>query len=170
LIWVLLGVYAKQNYQVPESQYGWLATTNALMVVFLQLPMTQITRRFPPLLVLAAGSLFYAFGVGSVALGQGFWGFWLSMVIMTIGELILSPTATAYAANLAPPDMRGRYMSIYGLTWGAAAGIAPVIGGFLNDTFGPITIWYGGFIVGMLATVGFLILARRYPQQAAAVG
>jgi MFS family permease len=170
LIWVLLGVYAKQNYQVPESQYGWLATTNALMVVFLQLPVTHITKRFPALLMLAAGSLFYAFGVGSVALGQGFWGFWVSMVIMTIGELILSPTATAYTANLAPPDMRGRYMSIYGLTWGAAAGIAPVIGGYLNDTFGPITIWYGGFIVGMIATVGFLILARRFPQQIETTG
>jgi MFS family permease len=170
LIWVLLGVYAKQNYQVPESQYGWLATTNALMVVFLQLPTTQVTRRFPPLLVLATGSLFYAFGVGSVALGQGFWGFWLSMVVMTIGELIVSPTATAYTANLAPPDMRGRYMSIYGLTWGAAAGIAPVVGGFLNDNFGPITIWYGGFIVGLLATAGFLILARRHPERVEAPG
>jgi MFS family permease len=164
LIWVLLGVYAKQNYQVPESQYGWIATTNALMVVFFQFPVTQVTRRFPSLWMLAAGSLFYAIGVGSVVLGQGFWGFWVSMVVMTIGELILSPTATAYAANSAPPDMRGRYMSIYGLTWGAASGIAPVIGGYLNDTFGPITIWYGGFMVGMAATVGFLILARRFPD------
>jgi MFS family permease len=169
LIWVLLGVYAKQNFQVPENLYGWIATTNALMVVFFQLPMTQVTRRFPSLRVLAAGSLFYALGVGSVVLGQGFWGFWISMVIMTIGELIVSPTATAYVANLAPPDMRGRYMSIYGLTWGAAAGIAPVMGGYLNDNLGPITIWYGGFFVGMLATAGFLILARRYPQPAEAV-
>ncbi len=169
LIWVLLGVYAKQNYRVPESQYGWIATTNALMVVFLQIPVTQVTKRFPSLLVLAAGSLFYALGVGSVALGQGFWAFWVSMVILTIGELILSPTATAYAANLAPPDMRGRYMSLYGLTWGVAAGIAPLMGGFLNDTLGPVTIWYGGFIVGSIATLGFILLSRRFPQPVEAV-
>lgn len=161
LIWVLLGVYAKQNYQVPESQYGWIATTNALMVVFLQLFVTRLTKRYRPLLALAAGTLLYAIGVGSVALGTGFWGFWTSMVILTVGELILSPTATAYAANLAPVDMRGRYMSLYSLTWGMASGIAPVAGGFLNDNFGPVTIWYGGFVVGLISTLGFLTLARR---------
>jgi len=170
LIWVLLGVYAKQNFQVPESQYGWIATTNALMVVFFQMPMTHITKRYSNLRVLAVGSLFYACGVGSVALGQGFWGFWISMVILTIGELMLSPTATAYTANLAPADMRGRYMSLYGLTWGGAAGIAPVIGGLINDRLGPVYIWYAGLLVGLAAVFGFILMARRFPQTAKAAG
>jgi MFS family permease len=169
LIWVLLGVYAKQNYGVPESQYGLIATTNALMVVFFQLPVTMLTKRFPALPVLAVGSLFYALGVGSVALGQGFAGFWLSMVIMTIGELIMTPTASAYVANLAPADMRGRYMSLYGLTWGTAAGIAPLVGGLLNDNYGPIYIWYGGFLVGMLGVAGFILLSRKSSQPIKAI-
>ncbi|MBP1692526.1 MAG: major facilitator superfamily transporter [Chloroflexi bacterium] len=164
LIWVLLGVYAKQNYQLPESLFGFIPMTNALMVVFLQLPVTMVTRRFPALRVLAVGSLFYAVGVGSVALGQGFWGFWLSMVVLTFGELILSPTATAYAANLAPANMRGRYMSLFAMTWGVAAGIGPVVGGYLNDNFGPVTIWYGGFLVGLTSVFGFLLMSRRYPE------
>jgi MFS family permease len=169
LIWVLLSVYAKDNYQVPESQYGFIANTNALMVVFFQLPVTQITKRYPPLLVLAGGSLFYAVGVGSVALGHGFWAFWLSMVILTVGELMLSPTATSYAANLAPADMRGRYMSIYGMTWGVALAIAPLMGGILNDRLGPPYIWLGGLAVGIASVFGFLLLARRYPQPAPAI-
>ena len=41
---------------------------------------------------------------------------------------MLMPTSTTYAANLAPADMRGRYMSIYGLTWGVAQGVGPVMG------------------------------------------
>lgn len=166
LIWVLMAVYAKQNFQVPESRYGFIPATNAIMVVILQLPVTQVTKRYPPLLMLAVGSLFYAFGVGSVALGQAFWGFWLSMVILTVGELILTPTANAYTANLAPPDMRGRYMSLYGLTWGVAAAIAPIMGGYLNDNFGPVYIWYAGFIIGMIGAMGFLLLSKRYSPAA----
>jgi MFS family permease len=161
LIWILLGVYAKQNYQLSERLYGLIPTTNALMVVLFQLPVTQVVKRYPILHALAVGSLFYAIGVGSVALGQGFWGFWLSMIILTIGELILSPTATTFAANLAPADMRGRYMGLFSMTWGVAAGIAPVVGGFLNDRLGPVYIWYGGFLVGMLSVLGFLALSRR---------
>jgi MFS family permease len=161
MMWVLLSVYAKTNYGVPESLYGMIPMTNALMVVFLQLPVTRVTRRFAPLLMLAAGSLLYAVGVGSVALGNGFWSFWTSMVIMTIGELILIPTATTYVADLAPAEMRGRYMSIYGLTWGVATGIGPVLGGFLNDNLGPTTIWVGAFIIGITSTGSFLFLLRR---------
>ncbi len=161
IMWVLLGVYAKQNYGVQESRYGFIATTNAIMVVLFQIPVTKVTKRYPPLFVLATGSLFYAIGVGSVALGSGFWGFWLSMIILTLGELILAPTSSTYTANLAPPEMRGRYMSIYTLTWGIAAGIGPLFGGFLNDNLGPVYIWYGALIIGLFSAAGFLLLARR---------
>jgi len=167
LLWILLSVYAKQNYGVSESQYGFIPATNAIMVVLFQVVVTRFTKRFPPLWVLAVGTLFYAVGVGSVTLGTGFWWFWTSMVITTVGELILIPTSTTYAANQAPPDMRGRYMSIYGLTWSIAAGIGPILGGFLNDNLGPHYIWYGGFATGMAATLGFIVLAlsrQRLPQ------
>ena len=56
--------------------------TNALMVVVLQLPVTQWTKKQKPQVMMALGASFYAVGVGSVALGSGFWGFWTSMVII----------------------------------------------------------------------------------------
>lgn len=161
MIWVLLSVYAKKNFGVPESQYGFIATTNALMVVFLQFAVTQITKRHTPLPVMAIGALFYAVGGASIALGAGFWGFWMSMVIMTIGELIVTPTGSTYAANRAPADMRGRYMSIYGLTWSVASGIGPLLGGFLNDNIAPVAIWYGAGIIGLSSVLAFIMLARR---------
>jgi MFS family permease len=166
LVWVLLGVYAKQNYGVHENQYGLIPTTNAVMVVLFQVLVTRVTKRYTPLVIMAIGSLCYAIGTGSVAFGQGFWGFWLSMVIITIGELILVPTSSTYAANMAPAEMRGRYLSLYGLTWSLASGIGPVLGGVLNDQIRPQAIWYGGFIVGMCAVAGFLLLNRRFPSTA----
>ena len=111
--------------------------------------------------MLALGALFYALGTGSVALGQGFWAFWLSMVIMTTGELICTPTATTLVANLAPADMRGRYMSIYGLTWNVAQGIGPLYGGLLSDNIGPVFAWYGGLAVGMVSMGAFIVMAQR---------
>lgn len=86
------------------------------------------------------------------------------MIIMTVGELILIPTATTLTANFSPKDLRGRYMSIYGLTWGIASGIGPVIGGLLNDNIGPTAIWYGGFVIGMIATASFIGLGIQYSK------
>jgi MFS family permease len=131
------------------------------MVVFLQIFVTRITKRYRPLPVMMVGAIFYALGVGSVALGHSFVGFWISIVIMTIGELVLMPTSSTYVAGLAPPDMRGRYMSVAGLTWSAAAGVGPLLGGYLNDNIAPAATWYGGFLIGIMGILGFLILSRR---------
>ena len=160
MLWILMPVYAKTNYGIPEALYGWIPTTNALMCVFVQYPVTSVTRRHPTLPVLGTGMLIYALGAGSVALMTGFWGFWLSMVILTFGELTLVPTASKYVADLAPADLRGRYMSIHWLGWGLARTLSPLIGGFLNDNIAPQAIWIGGLLIGLTSTLGLFLLGR----------
>jgi len=158
LVWVLLSVHVKTHFGIPERLYGWLPTTNALMVVFLQVYVTRATRRYPAQHVLRWGAVFYVIAPLVVALAVGFWGFWLAMAVMTLGELIVVPRASAHVANLAPAEMRGRYLSLYGLTWNIAAGISPALGGFLSDTLGPQAPWWGGVLVGALAVGAFWAL------------
>lgn len=167
MLWILMPVYAKTNYGIPENLYGWIPTTNALMCVFVQYAVTSVTRRHRTLPVLSTGMLIYALGSGSVALMSSFWGFWLSMVTLTFGELTLVPTASKYVADRAPADLRGRYMSMYWLGWGLARTLAPIIGGFLNDTLAPRAIWIGGLLFGLISTFGLFLLSRvRLPQTA----
>ena len=161
LVWVLLSVYVKTQFGISEQLYGWLPTTNALMVVFFQVLVTRATRKYPAVQVMSWGAIFYIFAPLLIALSSGFWGFWLAMVIMTIGELVVVPRASAYAANLAPIDKRGRYMSLYGLSWNVAVGISPVLGGFLIDQVGPRAPWLGGALIGVLAVVAFRRLNQR---------
>ncbi len=163
LVFVLLPVYGKEQYGVMESQYGFVMATNAVMVVLFQYTVTKRTKQFPPLPVMAVGSMFYALGVGSIALGTGFVHFLLSMAVITTGEMLMIPTGTTLAANLSPPDMRGRYMGFYGLTWRVGIGLGPVIGGFLNDQIGPMAIWYGGLVAGLAAGLGYLVLGWMAP-------
>jgi len=169
VLMVLLPVYAKEHFAVPESQYGFIMATNAAMVVTFQYGVTRVTKRYPHLPVLAAGSLFYAAGVGSVAFGSNFPAFLASMVVLTIGEMIMVPTATAFTATLAPPDMRGRYMSIYGLTWSIGMGTGPLIGGLLHDAIGPVAMWYGGMLMAIASAVAFATTARAFQGPSSAV-
>jgi len=161
LVWVLLSVYVKTNFGISERLYGWLPTTNALMVVFLQVLITRKTKGNNPLKVMRWGSVFYIAAPILIAFSTGYWGFWSAMVIMTLGELIIVPSASAYAANLAPVDMRGRYMSLYGLSWNVASGISPLLGGFLGDQFGSQATWFGGAVFGLLAVFALILMERR---------
>jgi MFS family permease len=143
LLWALLAVYAKQNYGVPENQYGFIPTTNALMVVLFQVAVTKVTKRY--------------------------WSFWLSFVVVTVGELMIMPTSTTFVANLAPIDKRGRYMSFFSLSQGAGRGIAPLLGGLLNDNIGPRAIWVGGGLIGLASAASFAVMGVYYsPRNVAA--
>ena len=160
ILWMLLAVYTNKYFGIKESQYSLIPMTNALMCVFIQYPVTMMIKRMESRSAITLGMFAYAIGVGSVAVMSSFWGFWLSMVIMTIGELILIPTATKYIADMAPVDLRGRYMSLYWLAWGVSRAFAPLVGGTLHDQVSPVAIWWGGLALGLTSTVILFAFSR----------
>ncbi|MCJ7625535.1 MAG: MFS transporter, partial [Anaerolineaceae bacterium] len=91
LVFVLLAVYAKENFGIPESQYGFIMASNAAMVVVFQVAVTRFTKQFPSIPVMTIGALLYSLGIGSIALGSSFQSFLLSMVILSMGEMLLVP-------------------------------------------------------------------------------
>ena len=169
-VWILLAPYTKVNFGLPEYLYGWIPTTNAVLCVTAQYPVTSLTKRFAPLTVIAAGMTIYAAGAGSVALMGAFPGFVLSMAVLTAGELIVVPTAAKHVADLAAPELRGRYMSVYWLGWAASRAVAPLLGGILNDRVGPAAIWVGALAVGLTSSAGLAVLAVRARRRVIAPG
>ncbi len=165
LVFVLLGNYMVQNYGLPERSVGFVMAINAVMVVFLQVAVSLRTHGRAPLQVMALGGLLYALGIGSMALGSSFPHFAISMAVMTLGELVLLPTATTFAANLAPPEMRGRYMAIFGLGWSISHGFGPVVGGLVNDYIAPQAIWVSGLVWGLLSMGMYLALHRKWAER-----
>lgn len=160
ILWMMLAAYTSQNFGLSESRYGFIPTTNALMVIFLQLLVTRQVNRHRQQIAMAAGALIYAVSILSVAFGTGFWWFWLCMVGATIGEMILVPTTTTFTSQLAPPAMRARYMSLYTLTWSIGTGLGPLLAGFASDLFSPRAMWYAAGSAGFVAFLVFLQLAR----------
>ena len=79
--------------------------------------------------------------------------FWIAMVVMTLGELIMVPTATTFSANLAPADKRARYMSVHGMCHGISSAIGPLLGGTLNDSISPQAPWFAGGLISLLSGV-----------------
>ena len=160
----VLPVYMKTQFGLGENLYGWVMTTNAGMVVLLQFPITRATGKVPRLFLIAMGAILYAAGVGSIALGSTFPHFIASMAIMTLGEMITVPTATAITANLAPSEMRGRYMGMLGLTWSVGYGTGHMLGGLISDYIAPRALWPITACAGIVSALVFLALARGQPR------
>lgn len=161
MVFVLLGVYVKENFGIPENRYGFIIGTNAAMVVLFQYPITRRAGRYHALRAITFGAIFYAAGLLGFGVSRAFAGFLVSMIVMTIGELLVVPTATALVANLAPEQMRARYMGVFTLSFRVGSGIGPVVGGVLSDRIAPSATWYGGMVFCVVAAIGFAWLARQ---------
>ncbi len=161
----VLPVYMKSQFALGESYFGWVMTTNAGMVVLLQYAITRAGARFARLPYAAVGALLYALGTASVGVGSAFAHFVLAMAVMTVGEMIFVPTATAITADLAPADMRGRYMGMLGLTWTVGFGVGPILGGWITDTIAARALWFPTSVAAILGAAVFLLIARYAPAR-----
>jgi MFS family permease len=66
-------------------------------------------------------------------------------------------------AELAPPHLLGRYMSLYSLTFTVGVALGPAVGGPLLAT-SPDAIWWGGALALALTGAGLLRLGDRIPD------
>jgi MFS family permease len=131
------------------------------MVVVLQFPITRRISDKPPFVMMALGTALYAIGFALYGMVAESIMFVLAMVIITVGEMIVAPVSQSLTARFAPEDMRGRYMAIFGISWGIPFMIGPLLAGLILDNFNPNLLWYAAGLVGLLAVLGFLYLNRR---------
>ena len=68
----------------------------------------------------------------------------------TLGEMISLPVANSYMAELAPDDMRDRFMGLLGVSWSLAMMIAPAGGIFLYQ-ISPTALWTSCLTLGLTA-------------------
>jgi len=151
-----LSVYMRDVNGFPARYYGYLLSLGGVMVVLAQLWITERTRKKPPFLMMAAGTLFYAIGFTMFGLFRAFIFFVAAITIIMIGEMILIPVSQALAAKFAPEDMRGRYMAAFGLSWSIPSTIGPSAAGFILDNFNPASIWYLGGGILLISATGYL--------------
>jgi MFS family permease len=156
-----LSVFLRDVHGIQPQGYGFLLTTSAIVVILFQFGVTRRVRGRPPFLVMGLGALFYMVGFGMFGLVSVYWLFVAAIVVITIGEMIIMPTSQALAANFSPEEMRGRYMAVYGFTYGAPAAIAPAVAGLIMDNLNPNLVWYIGAGLCALAAFSFYLLHLR---------
>ncbi len=164
-----LGVYLRDQHGLPELSYGWLISINAILVVLFQFWVTRRLQKYRPFLMMAAGSLLYAIGFAMYGYISTFAFFIIAMIIITIGEMVVSPFQQSLVASFAPEDMRGRYMAVSGLTWSISFTIGPYFAGLILDSAKPSLLWAVCGFIGMLATLGFILLNKVHHASAPAV-
>ena len=143
-----------------EKQYGIAIAMNGVLIVFLNLPVSNAAGKWPRFTAIAIAALLVGLGFGVTAFAFTMPIFILSIIIWTFGEMIGSAVAPSIIADLAPIDQRGLFQGVFGASWGLAAFLGPLAGGFVFERFGSNALWGGCFALGCLMAVAYLALGR----------
>ena len=153
-----LSVFLRDVHGFPLQSFGLLLSMNALMVVLFQFWITKKISKYAPMKVIAIGALFYMVGFGMYGFISAVYLFFIAMIIITIGEMIVTPIQQTTVALFAPEDKRGRYMAMFGFHWLIPNLFGVLAAGLIMDSIGPNWVWYIAGILSLITVIGFWLL------------
>jgi MFS family permease len=156
-----LTVYLQDVHALSAKTIGTLFSLDALFVVLLQFPFIRWTERRAPFLMMALGMAVTGIGLTLYGAVSGYPLFVVARLSIATGEMIWMPTGQALATRFAPEHMRGRYMAYFGLTFGIATAVSPMLGGLIMDHFDARWLWYVSGVISAVSVLGFAALHRR---------
>ncbi|MBQ0904005.1 MFS transporter [Micromonospora sp. U21] len=150
------------------SAYGLVVALGGALIVLGQLFVPRLIDRHRKDVVLAASTALLAVGFGVLAVADELAVYLGAAVVWTAGSMLAAPPNAQINADLAPPQLRARYQSVFYLTFPAAAFVAPTLGGvslqYLGDRHWLIV---GG--LGLLAAIGHLLAGPPRERHVAAL-
>jgi MFS family permease len=166
----ILPPFAITHTRVGPGAIGVMVLFNTSFIVIAQLPATRVVKRMRRAQAYAAASALWAIALlgvllatlihselGATALLAGI------ATVFAIGECVHAVVLGPLIADLAPPHLLGRYISMYSLMGTGGLALGPAIGGAVL-AISPDAVWWGGALVAAVIAAGFLLSGDRIPE------
>jgi len=127
--------------QAGPRSMGYLMSLNAVVVILFSIPIARLLRSWTPLLCMTLSGFFYVVGFGMLAWPLPFWGFALSTVIWTTGEIISSINMGVFLARHSPANWRASFQSFMGVCYSAGWVLGPLVGGWMARSDNYALLW-----------------------------
>ena len=145
--------------------YGTTISLNCALIVLLEPWLAHRLRERAPERLITAGFVLVGVGWLLVAPAPGVAVVLAAVAVVTAGEMLYKPTATAHAADRAPDGMHGRYQSLYGAASIGGTVVAPPLAGALFEA-DPRLMWVAGGLLALVAAGVLVATGRRTPVPA----
>ncbi|WP_207496709.1 MDR family MFS transporter [Aridibaculum aurantiacum] len=162
-MFTILPVYLKQELGLTEKLIGTLMAINGLIIAFIEMVLVYRIEKSPsPLRFIKYGVWLVGISYGLYNLLEGqFLLALLSVLVITVGEMLSMPFMNTYWISRSSDHNRGQYAALYTMAWGTAQVAAPSVGGFVADQYSFAALWWLVLFVSLVAGTGFHFLTKR---------
>lgn len=161
---IILPIYV-HDYINPNTDTARMLTTGPLVVIALTMVLNLLTQKTPPFRAVIWGTLLSALAWVLLIVHPSVAMAYLTLVVVALGEITLSPKYYEYISRLAPPGQQGTYMGFAFLPIGIGSFVGGPFGGMLVHYFGevkhqPALVWWAVTAVGLLTALLLWIYDR----------
>jgi MFS family permease len=155
-------LYYRASYLLDENTIGWLLALNGFVVFLIEMPLVaRLENRISIARVIIIGTLLAGLGLVVLNLVHGLFILILSMILLSVSEILAMPFMTTYVVQAATEKSRGRYLGMYSVGYSLAFIAAPAIGTSMIDFAGYASLWYTLGGVSLLLALGFSFVIKE---------
>ena len=163
----LLPISLTTTHHLAPAAWGALMILNPLAVTVFQLRVTRWAAPIPASLKLGIAMPLMGVPFLLLNVNDSIPVIAAVIVLFVIGEMLWVPTSQAVVSALAPADIRGAYMGVFGGSWSVGWALTPFLGLEVRSAYGDARMWMCVAAVGVLAGITGLAAARGHDAEAA---
>ena len=154
-LFTTLPLYHNEKFGLSEFQTGLLMTLNGLLIFALEMPTVGFMERrgFPKIKIIILGSFIMALSFFLLLINIWAGILVISMICISIGEILTFPFSNAFALSRAPRGQEGRYMALYTMSFSLAHIVSSKVGFEMISRLGYQINWLFMACIGVVATV-----------------
>jgi MFS family permease len=134
---------------LSPAMYGVVIALNGIVIILVQPVVNAWLARHEPSVVVAAGQMVVGAGFALTLLAGSAFAYGVTVVVWSLGEIAVASVGASLVADLAPAHLRGRYMGLWGLAWGTASALGPLVGTAVLAAAGRGVLWVGCGVAGL---------------------
>ncbi|WP_264537762.1 MDR family MFS transporter [Flavobacterium sp. N1736] len=153
-LFTTLPLYHNEKFGLSEFQTGLLMTLNGLLIFALEMPTVGFMERkgFAKIKIIILGSFIMALSFFLLLINIWAGILVISMICISLGEILTFPFSNAFALSRAPRGQEGRYMALYTMSFSLAHIVSSKVGFEIITRLGYQTNWLFMACMGVVAT------------------
>jgi len=169
-LFTMVSLFYKTQWHFNEFFIGILMSINGLIIVAIEMVLVYKLEGTRPLThFISIGVLMVGVGYALInILPQAAFTAVISVVILTLGEIMSMPFMNSFWISRTAENNRGSYAAMYTIAWSLAQVAAPTFGSQIIARQGYPTLFWVLFGICVVGALGFFVLGRKKSQDPAA--
>lgn len=158
----LMPLHVEHNFINEGAKiYGRMGSFNGLIVIVFTPILTSLLMKIKNIRRIVLGGILYVVGFGMLGFVSTKMAFFTSVLIFTIGEIIITISLMPFLANHTPASHRGRMNAVLPLIMGAGYTVSPAVIGYILKYTSMEMAWRYIGVVMIISTIAMLFIDRK---------